>query len=41
MLFAASSNDFAMLFVSIELITVTFYVLVSFQRAGFCPSKPA
>jgi NADH-quinone oxidoreductase subunit N len=32
MLFAASSNDFAMLFVSIELITVTFYVLVSFQR---------
>lgn len=33
MLFAASANDFAMLFVSIELITVTFYVLVSFQRA--------
>jgi NADH-quinone oxidoreductase subunit N len=33
MLFAASSNDFAMLFVSIELITVTFYVLVSFQRS--------
>jgi len=32
MLFAASSNDFAMLFVSIELITITFYVLVSFQR---------
>jgi NADH-quinone oxidoreductase subunit N len=32
MLFAASSNDFAMLFVSIELITVTFYVLVSYQR---------
>lgn len=32
MLFAASSNDFAMLFVSIELIAVTFYVLVSFQR---------
>jgi NADH-quinone oxidoreductase subunit N len=32
MLFAASANDFAMLFVSIELITVTFYVLVSFQR---------
>ena len=32
MLFAASSNDFAMLFVSIELITVTFYILVSFQR---------
>ncbi|HEU5397059.1 MAG TPA: NADH-quinone oxidoreductase subunit N [Verrucomicrobiae bacterium] len=33
MLFAASANDFAMLFVSIELITVTFYVLVSYQRA--------
>ena len=32
MLFAASANDFAMLFVSIELITVTFYVLVSYQR---------
>ena len=32
MLYAASSNDFAMLFVSIELITITFYVLVSFQR---------
>ncbi len=33
MLFAASSNDFAMLFVSIELITITFYVLVSFHRS--------
>ena len=33
MLFAASSNDFTMLFVSIELITITFYVLVSFQRS--------
>lgn len=32
MMFAASANDFAMLFVSIELITVTFYVLTSFQR---------
>ncbi|HLX95998.1 MAG TPA: NADH-quinone oxidoreductase subunit N [Verrucomicrobiae bacterium] len=32
MLFAASANDFAMLFVSIELITITFYVLTSFQR---------
>ena len=32
MLFAASANDFAMLFVSIELITITFYVLASFQR---------
>ena len=33
MLFAASANDFALLFVSLELITVTFYVLASFQRA--------
>lgn len=33
MLFAASSNDFAMLFVSIELITITFYVLTSYQRS--------
>jgi len=32
MLFAASANNFAMLFVSVELITVTFYVLTSFQR---------
>ena len=32
MLFAASANDFVMLFVSIELITVTFYVLTSFLR---------
>lgn len=33
MLFAASANDFTMLFVSIETITVTFYVLVSYQRS--------
>lgn len=33
MMFAASANDFALLFVSLELITVTFYVLTSFQRA--------
>ncbi len=33
MLFAASSNDFVMLFVSVELITITFYVLTSFQRS--------
>jgi len=32
MLFAASANNFTMLFVAIELITVTFYVLVGFQR---------
>jgi NADH-quinone oxidoreductase subunit N len=33
MLFAASANDFALLFVALELITVTFYVLTSFQRS--------
>jgi NADH-quinone oxidoreductase subunit N len=33
MLFAASTNDFIMLFVSLELITVTFYVLTSYQRS--------
>jgi NADH-quinone oxidoreductase subunit N len=33
MLFAASANDFTLLFVSLELITITFYVLTSFQRA--------
>ena len=32
MMFAASANDFAMLFVSIELITISFYILTSFQR---------
>lgn len=32
MMFAASANSFAMLFVSLELITVTFYVLTAFQR---------
>ncbi len=32
MLFAASANDFVLVFVSLELITVTFYVLNSFQR---------
>jgi NADH-quinone oxidoreductase subunit N len=32
MMFAASANDFTVLFVSLELITVTFYILVSFQR---------
>ncbi len=32
MLFAASAHDFTLLFVSIELITVTFYVLTSFNR---------
>lgn len=33
MLFASSANSFALLFVSLELITVSFYVLTSFQRA--------
>jgi NADH-quinone oxidoreductase subunit N len=33
MLFASSANNFALLFVSLELITVTFYVLTSFQRS--------
>ncbi|MCX8089870.1 MAG: NADH-quinone oxidoreductase subunit N [Verrucomicrobiae bacterium] len=32
MLVAASANDFTLLFVSIELITITFYVLTSFTR---------
>ena len=32
MMFAASANDFPMLFVSVEVITVTFYILISFQR---------
>ncbi|MBI5775116.1 MAG: NADH-quinone oxidoreductase subunit N [Verrucomicrobia bacterium] len=32
MMFAASAGGFVLLFVSLELITVTFYVLVSFQR---------
>ncbi len=33
MMFASSVNDFASLFVSLELITVSFYVLVSYQRS--------
>jgi NADH-quinone oxidoreductase subunit N len=33
MMFAASANDLVMLFVSLELITVSFYILTSFQRA--------
>jgi NADH-quinone oxidoreductase subunit N len=33
MMFSAGINDFMLMFVSLELITVTFYVLVSFQRA--------
>jgi NADH-quinone oxidoreductase subunit N len=32
MMFAASAGDLSLLFVAVELITVTFYVLVSFQR---------
>ncbi|MBM3847459.1 MAG: NADH-quinone oxidoreductase subunit N [Verrucomicrobia bacterium] len=33
MMFAASANNFIMLFVSIELITVVFYILTSFLRS--------
>lgn len=33
MMFAASANDFTMLFVAMELITVSFYILTSFQRS--------
>ena len=33
MLFATSSNDLIMVFVSMELITISFYILVSFQRS--------
>jgi NADH-quinone oxidoreductase subunit N len=33
MLFASSANDFSLLFVSLELITISFYVLNSFQRS--------
>jgi NADH-quinone oxidoreductase subunit N len=33
MMFAASANDFTLAFVALETITVTFYVLVSFQKA--------
>ncbi len=32
MMFAASANDFVMVFVAIEMMSVSFYVLVSFQR---------
>lgn len=32
MMFAASANNLAMLFVSVELVTVTFFVLAGFQR---------
>jgi NADH-quinone oxidoreductase subunit N len=33
MMFAASANDFVLLFVAMELMSVSFYVLVSFQRS--------
>jgi NADH-quinone oxidoreductase subunit N len=33
MMLAASANDFVLVYVSLELITVSFYVLTSFQRA--------
>src|SRR5215213_5857358 len=32
MMFAASANDFVLVFVSLELVSVTFYILNSFQR---------
>lgn len=32
MMFAASANDFALLFVGLELITITFYILIGYQR---------
>lgn len=33
MMFAASASDFVMVFVALELISVSFYILVSFQRS--------
>lgn len=33
MLFAASANDFMLVFVALELITISFYILNSFQRS--------
>jgi NADH-quinone oxidoreductase subunit N len=33
MMFAASANDFVMVYVAIEMMSVSFYVLVSFQRS--------
>ena len=32
MMLAASANDFVVMFVALELITITFYILTSFQR---------
>jgi NADH-quinone oxidoreductase subunit N len=33
MMFAASANDFVMVFVAMEMMSVSFYILVSFQRS--------
>jgi NADH-quinone oxidoreductase subunit N len=33
MMFAASASDFVMVFVALELISVSFYILISFQRS--------
>ncbi len=33
MMFAASANDFVMVFVAVEMMSVSFYILVSFQRS--------
>jgi len=41
MLCAASAGDFALLFVSLELITITFYILSSFFAEGWVLSKQA
>jgi NADH-quinone oxidoreductase subunit N len=41
MMFAASANDLVMLFLSLELITVTFYVLAGFQRARMASLEAA
>jgi NADH-quinone oxidoreductase subunit N len=34
MMIAASANDFVLLFVALELISITFYVLIGFQRTS-------
>ncbi|MGA2750696.1 MAG: NADH-quinone oxidoreductase subunit N [Verrucomicrobiota bacterium] len=33
MMFAASANDFVLVFVALEMISISFYILVSFQRS--------
>jgi NADH-quinone oxidoreductase subunit N len=36
MMLAAAANDFVMVFVALELMSICFYVLVSFQRSRLC-----